>query len=149
MQQLTSRPHATRSRAGKQSVSLPMRQSLQPHFSCKSNGADEGSSSTVNFCNRRGRMPHRRRVTENQRMRRDQRAFHDWVFGRIASAVIWSDATGTDGEQLVPIDPRALTSDINANPLLVGGFQLGHQAGGSSGLDKWRPSVAIVTNIKW
>lgn len=55
---------------------------------------------------------------------------HNGVFGKISSSVIWSDATGPDGEQLVPIDPLALVADINANgfPLLKGhdpGFPLG------------------------
>jgi hypothetical protein len=52
------------------------------------------------------------------------------VFGRIGGAVIWSDVTGRDGEQIVPIDPYALVANINANsfPLLKGhdpGFPLG------------------------
>jgi hypothetical protein len=53
------------------------------------------------------------------------------VFGKTASAVIWADTTGPDGEQLVPIeDPRALVVDINTNgyPLLKGhdpGFPVG------------------------
>ena len=52
------------------------------------------------------------------------------MFGKIASGVIWADITGPDGEQLVPIDPRALVAEINTNgfPLLKGhdpGFPLG------------------------
>jgi hypothetical protein len=53
------------------------------------------------------------------------------IFGKIAAAVIWSDATGPDGTQLVPLDnPQALAAEINANgfPLLKGhdpGFPVG------------------------
>ncbi len=52
------------------------------------------------------------------------------AFGKTASAVIWVDTTGPDGEQLVPVDPQALVADINTNgfPLLKGhdpGFPLG------------------------
>jgi hypothetical protein len=52
------------------------------------------------------------------------------VFGKIVSAVLWADVTGPDGEQPVPIDPRALVAEINTDgfPLLKGhdpGFPLG------------------------
>lgn len=52
------------------------------------------------------------------------------IFGKFVGSVIWSDATGVDGEQLVPIDPIALVANINANkfPLLKGhdpGFPVG------------------------
>lgn len=48
------------------------------------------------------------------------------AFGRITGAVIWSDAIGLNGEQLVPADPVALVASINAD-----GFQLlkGHDPG--------------------
>jgi hypothetical protein len=51
-------------------------------------------------------------------------------FGKILGSVIWSDATGADGAQLVPMDPLALVAAINANgfALLKGhdpGFPLG------------------------
>jgi hypothetical protein len=39
------------------------------------------------------------------------------AFGRFASSVIWSDARGPDGEQLVPADPVALAASINSNGL--------------------------------
>jgi hypothetical protein len=44
------------------------------------------------------------------------------VFGEIRSSVIWSNAKGTDGELLVPLDPLALVENINATdyPLLNG-----------------------------
>jgi hypothetical protein len=47
-------------------------------------------------------------------------------FGRILSSVIWSDATGPDGAQLVPIDPLALVANINANGF---GLLKGHDPG--------------------
>jgi hypothetical protein len=55
---------------------------------------------------------------------------HNSAFGRIVGSVIWSDATGSDGELLVPIDPVAIVAKINADwfPLLKGhdpGFPLG------------------------
>jgi hypothetical protein len=51
---------------------------------------------------------------------------HDPAFGRVAGSVIWSDATGSDGQQLVPVDPVALAAGINTN-----GFSLlkGHDPG--------------------
>ena len=51
---------------------------------------------------------------------------HDSAFGKIVGSVIWSDATGPDGGQLVPVDPVALVADINTN-----GFSLlkGHDPG--------------------
>ncbi len=48
------------------------------------------------------------------------------IFGKIVGSVIWSDATGPDGELLVPIDPVSIVENINAN-----GFRLlkGHDPG--------------------
>lgn len=38
------------------------------------------------------------------------------VFDRVASSVIWSNATGADGALLVPVDPFELVAKINAHP---------------------------------
>jgi hypothetical protein len=47
-------------------------------------------------------------------------------FGRVVSSVIWADARGPNGKQLVPLDPDALVTDINTN-----GYRLleGHDPG--------------------
>lgn len=44
------------------------------------------------------------------------------VFGRLASSVIWSNATDANGVLLVPLDPKQLVTEINAShfPLLLG-----------------------------
>ncbi|WP_066817313.1 hypothetical protein [Sphingomonas mali] len=44
------------------------------------------------------------------------------VFGRLAKSVIWSNDTDADGNLLVPLDPRQLAAEINADhfPLLLG-----------------------------
>lgn len=44
------------------------------------------------------------------------------VFGRLASSVIWSNATDSNGVLLVPLDPKQLAAKINAShfPLLLG-----------------------------
>lgn len=52
------------------------------------------------------------------------------AFEWIAASVVWSDVNGPDGKPLVPIDPVALATKINAEPfdLLRGhdpGFQIG------------------------
>ncbi|MFT3975743.1 MAG: hypothetical protein QM688_01315 [Sphingomonas bacterium] len=48
------------------------------------------------------------------------------VFGRLASAVIWSNATDANGRLLVPVDPVQLASKINAEPFPL---LLGHDPG--------------------
>ncbi len=48
------------------------------------------------------------------------------VFGRLASSVIWSDATDSNGSLLVPIDPAQLAAEINASPFPL---LLGHDPG--------------------
>ena len=39
----------------------------------------------------------------------------DGIFGKIAHAVIWSNATGPDGELLVPIDPDEYVARVNTH----------------------------------
>lgn len=48
------------------------------------------------------------------------------VFGRLLSAVIWSDARGEDGRLLVPVDPLRLVDRINSQPHIL---LLGHDPG--------------------
>ncbi|OCB03283.1 hypothetical protein BBC27_08745 [Acidithiobacillus ferrivorans] len=60
----------------------------------------------------------------------DTPAARDWVndaiprhskgiFGKLAPAVIWSDARGDDGEPLVPVDPIELVAQINSDPCIL------------------------------
>jgi hypothetical protein len=54
----------------------------------------------------------------------------EMVFGRIANAVIWSDAVGPDGRQLVPVEPTALVEKINVHGLaLLKGHDPGYPIG--------------------
>jgi len=48
------------------------------------------------------------------------------VFGRVASSVIWSNATDANGALLIPLDPVQLASKINTNPFPL---LLGHDPG--------------------
>jgi hypothetical protein len=41
------------------------------------------------------------------------------IFGQVTPAVIWSDARGSDGELLVPVDPATLVVRINTLPHMV------------------------------
>lgn len=43
----------------------------------------------------------------------------DGIFGKIVSAVIWSDARDANGELLVPLDPWELTASINRTGLIL------------------------------
>lgn len=62
------------------------------------------------------------------------------VFGRLEAGVIWSDAVGPDGVQLVPIDPLDLVAKINSHPfpMLKGhdpGFPVGQVLAAAHFLD--------------
>ena len=48
------------------------------------------------------------------------------VFGRLASSVIWSNATDANGRLLVPVDPIQLAAKVNAEPFPL---LLGHDPG--------------------
>jgi hypothetical protein len=51
-------------------------------------------------------------------------------YGDIASSVIWSDITGEDGKQIVPLDPHAFVENITANGLpMLKGHDPGRPAG--------------------
>ncbi|CAI8841113.1 DUF4329 domain-containing protein [Pseudomonas marginalis] len=41
------------------------------------------------------------------------------IYGKVVSAVIWTDARGGDGEPLVPVDPLTLVAKINSNPYIL------------------------------
>ncbi|MHC8376220.1 hypothetical protein ACYZT3_09190 [Pseudomonas sp. MDT1-16] len=41
------------------------------------------------------------------------------IFGKLVSAVIWTDARHDDGEPLVPVDPLELVANINENPHIL------------------------------
>src|SRR5580692_10934765 len=41
------------------------------------------------------------------------------IYGKVVSAVIWSDARGVDGELLVTADPLVLVSKINSSPFNI------------------------------
>lgn len=55
------------------------------------------------------------------------------VFGQFKPAVIWTDATGEDGEPLLALNPAALVAQINAEPFPL---RVGHDPG--------RPMGAMV-----
>lgn len=41
------------------------------------------------------------------------------IFGKLVSAVIWTDARDDDGKLVVPVDPSGLVSSINSNPHIL------------------------------